>query len=134
MALRSFLVWCAFLVLAILNAGVREALLTPRLGELAGHVISTLALCAGILVLTLLTIGWIAPPTARAAMHIGGGWVLLTIAFEFLAGHYVFGNPWSRLFADYNLLRGRVWPLVLVTSALAPLLAAHVRGLVSWTD
>jgi hypothetical protein len=46
----------------------------------------------------------------------------LTVGFEFLAGHYLFGNPWRRLLEDYNVVRGRVWMLVLLTTALAPLL------------
>jgi hypothetical protein len=54
--------------------------------------------------------------------------VLMTVAFEFLAGHYVFGSEWTALFADYNLFAGRVWLLVLVTSALAPLLTARARA------
>jgi hypothetical protein len=53
----------------------------------------------------------------------------LTLAFEFLAGHYLFGNPWSKLLADYNLLRGHIWVLVLITTAFGPLLSAYGRGL-----
>ena len=47
-------------------------------------------------------------------------------AFELLAGHYLFGNSWGRLLEDYNLLRGRIWVLVLVTTAVAPVLATAV--------
>lgn len=129
MALRSFLIWCTLVLVAVINGAVRNASVTPRLGEQAGHVISTIIFCTAILLVTWLAIGWIGPTSPRAALLIGGGWVLLTVAFEFLAGHYVFGNPWNTLLADYNLFRGRVWLLVLVTSALAPLVAAHARGL-----
>jgi hypothetical protein len=44
----------------------------------------------------------------------------MTVAFELLAGHYLFGNTWERLLADYNVLRGRIWVLVLITTFLAP--------------
>jgi len=60
---------------------------------------------------------------------IGVLWLVLTLAFEFLAGHYVFGNPWSRLWTDYDVLRGRIWILVLVTTLVAPVIAARIRGL-----
>jgi hypothetical protein len=53
----------------------------------------------------------------------------LTLGFECLVGHFLFGNPWSRLLEDYNVLRGRIWVLVLVTIAVAPRLCARVRGL-----
>lgn len=54
---------------------------------------------------------------------VGTVWVALTVAFEFLAGHYVFGNSWERLLADYNMVRGRLWILVLLANLFAPLWA-----------
>lgn len=128
MWIRSLAVWCLLLVAAIANAGVREGLLAPRFGEQAGHVLSTLTLSLAILAIAWLTIGWLAPATVQDVLWIGGLWLLLTVAFEFLAGHYLFGNSWESLLADYDLLRGRVWVLVLVTTAVAPLAAAAGRG------
>lgn len=66
---------------------------------------------------------WIGPKNGREAFAIGMLWVALTVAFEFLAGHYVFGNSCERLIADYNVLRGRVWVLVLLATCLRPLWA-----------
>jgi hypothetical protein len=127
MNLRSVVVWCIFVVLAILNGALRNAVLTPRLGEFRGHITSTVILCAAILIVTWLTIGWIRPVKSSDALLIGGGWVLMTVAFEFLAGHYVFRTALTTLLADYDLFAGRVWVLVLVTTALAPLLMARAR-------
>jgi hypothetical protein len=56
--------------------------------------------------------------------------LVLTLAFEFGFGHWVAGKSWSDLLRDYNLLEGRVWPLVPVVTTVAPALAARVRGLV----
>jgi hypothetical protein len=70
-----------------------------------------------------------APATARDAWRIGAMWVALTLASEFLAGHYLFRNPWPRLLADDNVLRGRIWILVLITTAIAPWLVAQASGL-----
>jgi hypothetical protein len=75
-----------------------------------------------VLLLARLTISWISPTSAREALLIGVEWVVVTLAFEFLAGHYLFGNSWDRLLADYNVLRGRIWPLVPLTVLLAPLM------------
>jgi hypothetical protein len=127
MTLRSLLIWSAIVPIAILNGAVRDLLIAPTVGAPVAHVISTLLLCLAILVLTWLTIEWIRPPGARAAARIGLGWLLLTLAFEFIAGHFVFGTPWNRLVADYNLTQGRVWILVPVTTAIAPWLAARAR-------
>jgi hypothetical protein len=30
------------------------------------------------------------------------------------------GHPWKRLFHDYNLLRGRLWVLILIWTGVAP--------------
>ena len=53
---------------------------------------------------------------------------MLTLAFEFLAGHYLFGNSWERLLADYDVARGRIWPLVLIVTFVTPLLLVLARA------
>ena len=131
MYIRATLVWCGLLCLAVLNGALREAVLIPRAGDAAGHQISTVTLCVLILLLSWGTVTWVRPLSARDAWAIGGLWVGLTVAFEFLAGHYVFGNPWSRLLEDYNVFRGRIWVLVLVTTAVAPWVTARARGLLT---
>jgi len=125
---RAVVIWCVLLVIASLNGALREVVLIPRTGDVVGRIISTLLLSAFIVILTWLSIGWIGPRTTDQAWFVGVGWVLLTLAFEFLAGHYLFHNSWSNLLADYNLLRGRIWPLVLITTLVAPRLCAGVRG------
>lgn len=130
MNLRSLVVWCAFVVLAVINGGFRDAVLTPRLGEHESHVIGTITLCTAILIVTWLAINWMRPAKSTDALLIGGVWVLMTVGFEFLAGHYVFGTSWARLLADYDLVGGRVWLLVLATVAFAPLTMARARNVV----
>ena len=125
---RALGIWCVLLVIASINGALREVVLIPRTGDVVGRVISTILLSAFIVILTWLTIGWIRPGTANQAWLVGIVWVLLTLAFEFLAGHYLFHNSWSSLLADYNVLRGRIWVLVLVTTLVAPRLCTAVRG------
>lgn len=130
MLIRALLAWLVLLALAVVNGAAREAWLIPRIGGSAGHAVSSLSLSALILLLSWLTIGWINPATARDAFLIGLVWLALTLAFEFLAGHYVFRKPWTELLADYDILSGRMWVLVLVTTTLAPLLTANLRHVV----
>ena len=51
----------------------------------------------------------------------------MTLAFEFGFFHYIMGVPWEILLADYNVAKGRIWPLVLAADLLAPWLIAHWR-------
>ena len=125
---RSLTVWFLILIVASINGAFREAWLISRFGEGAGRANSTVMLSAMVILVTWAAIGWIRPASPAHAWAIGTLWVLLTLAFEFLAGHYLFGKPWRELTEDYNVLRGRIWMLVLVTTALAPRLCAPLRG------
>jgi hypothetical protein len=125
--IRGVVVWFGLLAVAIVNGAAREGFLTPRWGEHTAHALSTITLSVSIVLVAWFSIRWLDPRSSRDAWAIGGLWVALTLAFEFLAGHYLFGHPWSRLLADYNVLAGRIWPLVLITTALAPRVSARAR-------
>ena len=127
MLVRTLLVWIVLLCIAIANGAFREGLLTPTLGAPAAHIISTLMLAAFIVIAGWVTIPWVAPATLEQAWAVGVVWLALTVGFEFLAGHYLFGKPWSALAADYNVLAGRIWVVVLVVTAIAPVLAFSRR-------
>ena len=128
MILRALAVWLLLLVLAVINGLFRERVLIPAIGEVAGRIASTLLLGTLILGATSVTIRWIAPATARAAIAIGIAWLLLTLAFEFGFGR-ASGKSWDELLADYDVLRGRIWPLVLIITAAAPWLTGRWRAL-----
>jgi hypothetical protein len=126
---RALVIWCALLVIAILNGALRVAWLIPRFGDAWGHIVSTVSLSAAIVLLAAYTIGWMRPRTWGETWIIGACWLGLTIAFEFLGGHYLFGRPWDTLLADYNLSQGRIWIVVLVATAVGPVVAARTRHL-----
>jgi hypothetical protein len=125
MLIRALIVWLGILGLAFANATLREAAIVPRVGDLQGRAISSVMLAAAILLASWFTIGWIRPMSKADAWTVGVVWLGLTLAFEFLAGHYVFGDSWSQLWAEYDVLRGRLWILVPVTTLLAPLVTAN---------
>lgn len=127
MYVRSVAVWFALMMLAIVNGAGREILMTPFMGPQAGHVLSTITLCVLILLTAWISIRWIGPAGVRDAVLIGLTWVVLTLAFEFVGGHFLFGAPWKELLADYNLFAGRIWPLVPLTTLLSPIGAYRLR-------
>jgi hypothetical protein len=131
MILRSFFVWLLLVVLANVNGVLRNAFITPRLREHTGHIISSIIFCIIIALVTWLTIRWMKPSTKWETWIIGSFWVLLTVAFEFIFGHYVAGHSWEMLFADYNVFAGRLWSLVLLTALFAPFVTAGWRGILA---
>jgi hypothetical protein len=126
---RALLVWFGLLAVAFANGAIRELVLIPRIGALPAHAISVGMLSLAICIVSWSTIAWMRPRSVADSWRIGVLWLALTLAFELLAGHYLFGAPWSRLLADYNVLRGRIWIVVLITTVTAPVIAARVRGL-----
>lgn len=124
MLLRAALIWFVLAFVAIGCGVLRQALLAPRVSEQMAHVLGTLAVCVLLAAILRVAVPWVAPSSGRRQrLWLGGGWCVATIAFEFGFGHYIIGHPWSALLADYNLLRGRLWVLVLLTLVLAPLAA-----------
>jgi hypothetical protein len=128
MTTRAILIWFALLAVAIVNGGVREGLLVSWLGRGVAQAVSTVLLSGFIVAIGWFATPWIAPRSVHDAWAIGLGWVTLTLAFEFLGGHFLFGKPWNELIADYNLLAGRIWVLVLVVTLLTPILVFAKRS------
>jgi len=121
-------IWLALLLVAVANGAFREAALVPRFGSPAGHIVSTLMLSAAILIVTYVAVPWIHPGSRGDTIAVGLTWLVLTLAFEFRFGR-VRGKAWAELLVDYDVFKGRIWVLVLLTTAVAPYLAARTRGL-----
>jgi hypothetical protein len=119
---KYVLAWLPMVAIAIANGALREAWYARDMGELQAHQLSTL------IALVLLG-GYIAivmrlwrPASSRQAIAVGLMWLALTLAFEFLFGHYVARRPWDALLHDYSILAGRVWLAVPMLVAVAPYL------------
>ena len=121
--LYAFGVWVIFGILAIINGVIRNKFYAPKIGEYPAHVISTIIAICFVVVGTYLLLRFMRIDYSNIALLlIGGFWVILTVLFEFVFGHYVVGNPWEKLLADYNILKGRLWGLFLLTELISPIL------------
>lgn len=128
---QAGLVWMIIAVVMFLNGTIRVLVLQPRLGE---HVARQLATGAGVAIVlgfALLFVRRLDSPTAADLWRVGATWLVLTLLFEFGMG-YVSGATWEAMLADYNVLRGRLWPLIPLTALVGPrllgLLGAAGRG------
>jgi hypothetical protein len=117
---RYLFFWLILAAVAIANGVLRQATYGRHLSDLAAHQLSTLTgiLLTGAVVWALNQFWPIR--SAQEAWIIGVCWLLMTVVFEFGFGHYVAGHSWARLFADYNLLEGRVWSLFLAWITVMP--------------
>jgi len=108
------------LLIAFGNGTLRELWIRKHTGELPAHQISTIVLLLLFGVYTWVIVRVWPPESADHAITIGLLWLLLTLAFEFLFGHYASNLSWSALLHEYNLLAGRLWVLVPLWIAVAP--------------
>ncbi len=130
--LRTLLIyvvnWCGLLIIAIGNGALREKVYGARMTELSAHQLSTLIGLFLFAVYIWFLTGVSPIGSVRVAVLIGGIWLVLTIAFEFLFGRFVAGHSWSHLLHDYNLSAGRLWVLVLLWTAIAPYVFYKIRS------
>ena len=112
--------WLGMMALAVANGLAREKLYGPRVGELAGHQFSTgiLLFLLGVYVYALELLWPLYSP--QAAWLIGALWLIMTLLFETALGRFVAREPWRKVYADYNLLAGRLWILVPVWMLCGP--------------
>lgn len=128
LALQSFGVWLIFLVVAVLNGGIRQYYLEKHFTPLAAHQLSTLLLGIAIFIIGTVFIRGKRLTNIRTLLAIGLAWAVLTLVFEFSFFHYASGTSWSDLLADYNLFEGRLFSLVIITLLATPVIARKRRA------
>ena len=129
--LSALLAWMALLVIAILNGELRNRVLSDHYGELRAHQASSLILSSIILLVSyVFSLVHESSASLLDVVYVGLLWTCMPICFEFPFGHYVMKHSWSHLLQDYNLLQGRLWVLVLLSSLVGPYLGGIVVGLI----
>ncbi len=127
MLFKYFLLWFPMVVIAVLNGALRIKFLTKYFNELEAHQLSVLTGITFFGIYVWLIAGYWKIQSSAQAILIGIMWLCMTVAFEFLAGHYVFGNSLEKLFHDYNIFAGRLWILVLIWTTISPYLSYKLR-------
>jgi len=125
--LKSVIVWGAILLVAIANGALRDLVLVNLLGPTVARFVSGIVLCGVILAAAVLTARWFGALPLASRWYIGGLWLALTLGFELSVG-YAQHQSWQALRDAYTLQGGNLWPLVLVTTLIAPWAGARIRG------
>lgn len=128
--IKASLAWLLIMLLAIANGIAREALLEPTMGPAIALPLSGILLALIILLASWLLVPWFGGARASTWFAIGVLWVVLTLLFEYLFGHFVAGMPWREISRVFDMVSGNLFLLALLSAALSPWLAARFRGLV----
>lgn len=128
--LLVLLYWLVLMLLGILNGIIRQTVYGPYVGEPWAHHISvfTAMFIMGIAIGLFLYYQKY-QYSNKDLMVTGVIWTSLSIAFEFLFGHYIMNHSWDALLEQYNIIEGHLWPLVLAFILFAPMfLGSFIRN------
>ena len=126
-AFKALVIWVGILFLAIANGMLRESVLVPGFGTPTALVLSGLLLSALIIGVAYFSLPWLHISRPLVLWIVGLGWLVLTLVFEFSFGLWQ-GKSWSELLEAYTFKGCNLWPVVLAVTALAPYIAARLRG------
>ena len=124
--LKSLGIWIVLAVSAIVVATFRVVVLLPQIGEQTAHQLGTGLYLIVQFAIIFFFIKKMKIKETIILLRIGILWVVITIIFEFIFGHFVMGHPWQKLLADYNLFNGRLWVLVLINNLSSPLISGKI--------
>jgi hypothetical protein len=121
-------IWLVMVIIAIANGLFRDKVLSPLLGPNVALPVSGVLLAVFIFAVCYVWLPTIGKQPASQFLFIGLLWVVLTLGFEFLFGHYVVGKSWRDIVQVFDATDGNLFLLVMIVTLLSPLLAAKLRG------
>jgi hypothetical protein len=128
--IRGTGVWLVIMAAAVINGVIRDEWLNPLLGDSFALPLSGVMLSLLIFIITYFSVTLIGLSTTLTCLVIGLFWVILTLSFEYLFGHFVLGMPWYEISRVFDVTRGNLFVLALFAAALSPWIAARLRGMI----
>lgn len=125
--LKPVAAWLLILVLAMLNGIFRETMLLPNLSKPVAFFLSGLLLSFFIIIVAVALARWLELGTPARCIYVGLLWLSLTLIFEFGFGGMMQGKSWAEMLEAYTFKDGNIWPVVLMVTLFAPLVAARIR-------
>jgi len=107
---------------------VRQSIIAPLVGQEIGLPLSGLTLSFIVVAVTYTTFGFVGARAKSSCLFIGALWVLMTLAFEFILGHFVAGKSWSALLDVFDISAGNLFALVLLVTLLSPYVVTRIKG------
>ena len=127
MNVRHFLFWLPMIPLAFVNASLREIVLRKHFSEITAQQLSTITLLLFCFVYTWFVFSKLRILSSRQALLVGISWMALTVIFEFSLG-LLLKHPLEELLANYDIAKGKLWPVFLVGLSLMPYFCLKVKS------
>lgn len=127
LSLKAVMIWCIIAVFAIANGIFRENFLELYLGEPIALPVSGITLSIIIFTITFLLFKLIEKNRPLIYLYIGIQWVVMTLLFEFLFGHFVMNRSWQELFQVFHVFEGNLFLLALLVSLFSPIIVSKMR-------
>ena len=125
---RALLVWFVLIGVEFVHGALRAIFLVPVVGDHRSRHIGVFTGSVLILLVAYLVVPWLHADKGRALISVGVLWLVLTVAFEFSFGHYVFRRSWGDVASDYDPFQGGFLLIGMAVLMFAPVIAARMRG------
>ena len=125
---KTSIIWGIIALLAIINGIFREGILLSNLGQNMAILVSGIMLSIIVFMVTYISFPLFGKHHVHTYFLIGLQWVIMTLIFELIFGHYVMGKPWSEILQVFNIMQDDLFIIVLVVSLFSPLLVAKMRN------
>lgn len=118
---RAVLVWLGVAFVITLCGMLRVLALDPAMSPLAAQAVSTAVSIAAVFGGAWLLVRSSPAPAFRDWRKAGLLWGFLTFGLETVMGRAWTGISWADMLDNYNLLAGHLWPLILLSTFVAPM-------------
>jgi len=125
--LKATGIWFVIVIVAIFNGIFREKILVNLIGSKLALPLSGVLLAILVFLITLIFIPFIGSSVAKTYVWIGLFWLILTLSFEFLFGHFLAKKTWHEIMQVLNIKNGNLFIFVLFVTVISPWLAAKVK-------
>ena len=126
---KAFLFWFVLLVIAILNAIIRELtykpLLEPYIGFWAHQISSITGILLFFIAIFFFVKGFKEKNTNKELIFVGLIWIFLTVLFETLMGLFIRDMNLYQVMQTYFFWKGETWIFVLLSLVISPLIAKN---------
>ena len=125
---RALAVWFVLIAVEFIHGTLRTIFLGLVVGDFRSRQIGVFSGSVLVLAVAYVLIPRLHATGKRALVLVGVLWLVLTVAFEFSFGHYVFRRSWGDLASDYNPFRGGFLVIGMAVLMFSPVIGSRIRG------